>query len=369
MAKFAFLIHPLTLEDVWRPIPEARNKRPEVIRQFLLWMDPFETAYISFKTKAGVQLEGWFISVPMLPEDFITNEQLAIEKVLKAANLAKELGAEVLGLGAYTSVIGNSAQKLGDKIPLPITSGASYTVAASLEVTYRVFNQLGVPLKELSAAVVGATGAIGRVTSFLLSKDVKRLCLIARNLSRLEYVRGEILSWLKNRGIEAPVIEISTDLKLLSTCDLTIAATSSTGNLIKPEILPPGSVVCDVSLPGDVSQEVKRNRKDVLVIEGGLIKLPEIPKLVSKYSDSWEKLMGYPEGVVLACMAETMLMAAEGIHENYSIGRNISPEKVERMKKLAEKHGMEVYGVPDRDKLIPEDFLKVFKTLKRGISN
>ena len=360
-AKFAFLIHPLSLEDVWRVVPEARNKRPEIIEKFLEWMDPFVTAHISFTTAAGVPLEGWFISVPMFPKSFLEKEKLAMEKVIKAGHLAKELGAEVLGLGAFTSVIGNSAQKLVGKIPLPITSGASYTVAAALEVTYMAAREIGLNLNEVSAAVVGATGAIGRVASFLLAKDVKRLCLIARNHSRLEYTKEELTAWLKNRGLEPPKLECYTDLSPIHTCQVVITATSSTGNLISSEVLAPGSIVCDVSLPGDVSQEVKKNRKDVLVIEGGLIKLPEIPKLTSKYSDSWEKLMGYPEGVVLACMAETMLLAAEGIRENYSIGREISPEKVERIKRLAEKHGMKVIGAVGRDELVPETFKEFLK--------
>ena len=44
--------------------------------------------------------------------------------------------------------------------------------------------------------------------------------------------------------------------------------------MIEPEDLKAGAIVCDVARPRNVSREVASKRKDVLVIEGGVIKVP-----------------------------------------------------------------------------------------------
>ena len=58
---------------------------------------------------------------------------------------------------------------------------------------------------------------------------------------------------------------------------LILTATSSTQDVIQPEELLPGAVVCELSLPHDVSRRVALERPDVLVIEGGNMVVPGNP--------------------------------------------------------------------------------------------
>jgi predicted amino acid dehydrogenase len=103
------------------------------------------------------------------------------------------------------------------------------------------------------------------------------------------------------------------------------------------EYLKPGAVVCDVSLPHDVSREVQKLRPDVLVIEGGVVRVPG-----DNVNFNYD--FGYPPNVALACMAETMILALEGRFDRFSLGRGIKLEKVEEISRLARKHGFKLAG-------------------------
>jgi len=75
---------------------------------------------------------------------------------------------------------------------------------------------------------------------------------------------------------EPPLITISLELeKGLEAADLIISASNAPGYLIGPKSLKPGAVVCDVARPADVHPSVLQQRKDVLVLEGGLVQFPD----------------------------------------------------------------------------------------------
>ena len=67
--------------------------------------------------------------------------------------------------------------------------------------------------------------------------------------------------------------------------------------------LKPGAVVCDVSRPFNVHPEVARDRPDVRLIEGGLVR-PSVPL-------PHDSLAGPERNVIFACAAETILWALD----------------------------------------------------------
>ena len=71
-----------------------------------------------------------------------------------------------------------------------------------------------------------------------------------------------------------------------------------------------------------MSVEVKHKRKDVLVIEGGIVKVPGDVEFNFDF--------GFPKGHSHACMAETMILALEEKYENWSPGRDLSVAQVSR---------------------------------------
>jgi predicted amino acid dehydrogenase len=113
---------------------------------------------------------------------------------------------------------------------------------------------------------------------------------------------------------------------------------------VHPEDLRPGAVVCEVSLPHDVSRRVAAERPDVLVTEGGNIR---VPGDVDFHFD-----FGLPRRTALACMSETMILTLENRFENYSLGRGINLHKVVEIEQLAGKHGFELAGMRAFDKAV-----------------
>ena len=107
--------------------------------------------------------------------------------------------------------------------------------------------------------------------------------------------------------------------------------------LIRPEHLAEGPVViCDISVPEDVSPEVAIARPDVLVIKGGLVAVPNDPTF---------QVGGIPlpDGHAFACMSETMLLGLMGVREHFSYGP-VVPEKVRQAMAWAELNGFELGG-------------------------
>jgi predicted amino acid dehydrogenase len=213
---------------------------------------------------------------------------------------------------------------IAKRLGYPVTTGNSYTAAVALDSIETAADRTGIPLADATAAVVGATGAIGSVCSELLARRVGRLLVIGRRPPAVD----RLVRRLEGRG--ATVVG-AVDVAKLREADIIISATSSLATLIDQHSLRPGAVVCDIAQPPDVSAQVRRRRPDVLVIEGGLVRVPgEV---------DWHFDFGLPPGVTYACMAETMILALDGRYESLTLGKRITVEQVETIRSLAERHG------------------------------
>ena len=136
-------------------------------------------------------------------------------------------------------------------------------------------------------------------------------------------------------------------MESLAEAQLILTVTSAIHDIIHPEYLQPGSVVCDVARPRDVSAMVAAARDDILVIDGGMV---DVPGPVNFHFD-----FGFPEGKVYACMAETMVLALEGRFEDYTIGKDITLERVNEITAIAEKHGFRLSGFRSFEREVTEE--------------
>ena len=115
-----------------------------------------------------------------------------------------------------------------------------------------------------TAVVVGATGSIGSACVRLIAPRVKHVILVARNETRLRKYHESVAGELPCES------SYTTDISAaVRRAQLVLTATSSTQDVIQPEDLQTGAVVCELSLPHDVSRRVALERPDVLVTEGG----------------------------------------------------------------------------------------------------
>lgn len=354
--RFAFLIHPLGMNDVVRYAPKAKGKREALVAKILEWMPPYEASTIRGVRSRGTHQEivGNFITVPMLPRQFLEmDRQWVLDKVIAAALMAQSTGAQIVGLGGYNSVVGEAGRAVANRLDVAVTSGNSYTVATALQATLAAAQAMEIDMARANVAVIGATGSIGSVCARVLARSVHRMTLIARSRSRLQILADKIHNEHHKTQL---AIEIDIE-KGIREADIVICASSSGGNIVKPEFLKQGAVVCDVALPHDVCREVSLARPDVLVLEGGVV---EVPGEVEFDFD-----FGYPKGMALACMAETMILTMERRFEDYSIGRGLEYELVEEIARLAKRHGFRPTGFRAFDQPISQEKIEEVKALAR----
>jgi acetylornithine/succinyldiaminopimelate/putrescine aminotransferase/predicted amino acid dehydrogenase len=382
--RFAFLMHPLDYANAVDLDPSLgyldRASLEEVFRNVSGLVEPFVVSHGRVVSATGETIYGEFITLPRTAEELATlPKKEAIEYVRRALHLARDRGAQLVGLGAFTSIVTIGGLAVAEE-GVPITTGNSYTAVASAEATRKALKLVGERHGQPpTAAIVGATGAIGRAMAMLLAEDVAKLILVGNPHSTSRVVRerllaracdvvryvaarhtagaafqagtfaAEVITYLGEQGasatggnIAATVARLEQTGWLVLTQDtksavraarVVVTATSATGTLIDPEDLQCHAVVCDVSRPANISREVEITRPDVLVIDGGVIGVP---------AGSALSTFGLGEGLVYACMAETMMLTLDGHLQNTSLGADLSAETLQQLRTLADRHGFQV---------------------------
>jgi len=332
---FAFIIHPIDPKrDVSRKFPFLGRVLNE--KQIDFFSTFFPPVYISAiegirSESTGKEVKGWFIACPYTPRRMMELPEWAVyRKIIQTGRLAEKLGAQILGLGAFTSVVGDAGITIAKSLDVPVTTGDSYTVMVAVEAIRRAACLMDISLQGATAAVVGATGTIGQVCAEFLADDVERLYLIGRRQEALEELRDRLMVHARAELV------ISTSMDVLSEAQLILTVTSAVHDVIRPEFLQPGSVICDVARPRDVSAMVARVRDDILVIDGGMV---DVPGPVDFHFN-----FGFPTGKAYACMAETIALALEGRFEDYTLGKHLTRTRVDEISSIARKHGFRLSG-------------------------
>lgn len=268
-------------------------------------------------------------------------------KIVQTGKLAQKHGAKILGLGAFTSVVGDAGITIAQQLDIPVTTGDSYTVAVAIDAVKAAASQLDIQLSHATAAVVGAAGTIGKVCAQLLAPDVAEIILIGRSENRLNEVKYLVA------GAGCPAVHIDTRMEALKKADIVITVSSAVDSIIEPEHLKSGAVVCDVARPRDVSRRVVEQRNDVLVIEGGMVAVPGEVQFNFNF--------GFPPRMAFACMAETMILALERRYENFTLGKEISLAQVQEIATLATKHGFRLGGFRSFERPVTSEAIEIIK--------
>lgn len=331
---FAFIIHPIQIKkDVSRKFPLLGKILTEP--QINFFSRYFPPVYLSEvkgirSASTGRELRGWLIACPFTPPTMMALPvETVYKKIIACGQMAEELGAKILGLGAFTSVVGDAGKTIADRLDIPVTTGDSYTVTMAVDALREAARVMDLPMHEATVAVVGASGSIGKTCALLLAGESARLILVGRNIEPLEALCEQCTGC----GAE---VSASTDISAIYEADLILAVTSAVHAIIEPQHLKPGAVVCDVARPRDVSRRVAAERDDVLVIEGGMVEVPGSPDFHFNF--------GFPPRKAYACMAETMALALEGRYEDYTIGKDITVAQAGEIGEIAARHGFRLSG-------------------------
>ena len=346
--RFAFVIHPLSQEYFKniKPIELLSHVSPPIfmdtLEKVMAYAPPFVYSRVTgIKSPTGVEAEGWLISVGGTPKEIMNHDpEFTYRRLLDAARMAKSLGAQIMGLGAFTKVVGDAGLTVAKRAPLPITTGNSYSASGALWAAHDALLRLGLvprPTRgekvHFKAMVVGATGAIGSVCARMLATVAEEVYMVSPETAKLLSLKQSILK-------ETPTARLFLSARAdkdIADMDMIVTATSGAGKKVLDIMkVKPGCVITDVARPLDLPPEEVAKRPDVLVIESGEIKLPGKVSM---------KDIGLPKGVAYACLAETIVLALEGRFENFTVGRNIEWEKVREIYRLGRKHGMALAAI------------------------
>jgi len=171
---FALLGHPASLDHVidliprFQPEAEVPTDRAAAAAAFEQ-VPPFTTEDLLIISKPdGKPVRGRLIICPFLPEHVQSPSQFsaANRKTRAGLTLAKELGAKIVGLGGFTSIVGAAqSDRLPQEFGFAITSGNTLTAALAVAQVQNLLTRLDWSLAGRTVAVIGATGDIGRACS------------------------------------------------------------------------------------------------------------------------------------------------------------------------------------------------------------
>lgn len=356
--RFAFVIHPLSVSFI------QSHKQFRWTKLLPKWIVEEAAAflpaiYLSRMTGAvspvtGQRVEGHLISLGATPRMMMHhNERFTYVRLNQAARIAERKGARIMGLGAFTSVVGDAGITVAHEADIAITSGNSLTVAATLEAAKLAVVKMGAKdLTRGKAMVVGATGSIGSVCSRLLAQAIHDVVLVSIEPEKLIDLKRTIEQ--ETPGAHVTIATRTHDT--ISECDLIVTATSAFGQrVIDISRCKAGAVICDVARPPDISKAEADLRPDVLIIESGEVLIP------GDINFGYD--IGLPPKTSYACLAETCLLAMEGRFEDYTLGRNITMDKVKEIYRLFKKHQFQLAGLRSHGRNVSDDDVAVKQKL------
>ncbi len=339
--KFAFLVHPISdyTGELWDLAIAAADLRSawgnDPFRSCSLLRQAMRHAMEAAGSEAGEirvvdnitglvsvngrPSEGRIYEIPLRAEEFLANPTNAIEQVRTAAEQAVEWGAEIVGLGAMTGIVGAHGTWLAENLPIAVTTGNSLTVYAAYRNLLTACEELDIDLTQETVAVVGIPGSIATGLAGLIKPHCRELLVVSRQSSPRALKRAESLG-----------AELLTDIEeALQRSRIILTATSS-GGAVPPAKLRSGSIVLDVAVPPDV-EGAGINRTDVLILTAGLSQIPATMPRESGF-------LWFHRGMIPSCLAETMVLALEDRKESLSLGQNLSLAAIERIGQIAESH-------------------------------
>src|SRR5690606_20003563 len=307
-SRFSFVIHPLSTEYFKNVEPlGAVMKVPgmsQVVEKAVAYAPPFIYSHVTgIVSDTGDEAEGWLITVGGTPREMLAHPpEFTYSRLLEAAEMSRKLGAQIMGLGAFTKVVGDAGVTVAKQAALPVTTGNSYSASGALWAAHAAIRRLGIAEVDEDGAlrgkamVVGASGAIGSVCARLLALASDEVWLVSPETAKLLQIKEETEA-------ESPraIVHVATDPSVaISEMDVIVTATSAAGHKVLDIMqVKPGCVITDVARPLDLSAADVAKRPDVLVIGSGEGELHGEPRMGD---------IGLPHGVADACLAETIVV-------------------------------------------------------------
>lgn len=309
-------------------------------------------------TIEGYKIKGNLIAVLMYGEQMLLNSWMpyAKKRIIEAIQLAKESGSSIVGLGAHTSpaTLGGTTLRSennnsqSDLITgIGITNGNALTAAITAEAVSIYSKRLGLEPSGTRVGIIGASGSVGSASARLINEAGFRLILHSRMIGKL----NDKFPDLNNKAI------FTQDLSDMKHCDIVIVMTSAVSSTLLPEHVSPGTIIIEDTQPRNIREhEAKKiKKKGSLVIDGGYV---HIPGFKCGFN------LRLPPETTIACLAETLVLALEGIDTDFSLG-DADVDKAKTILGLAKKYKCSVASPTWNSKPIPGKDFEIVKKYSR----
>jgi predicted amino acid dehydrogenase len=355
----AFLIHPINIDIIRKNFSLVYNNlkfcQPlidcipvRILKKVYSSFMPHR--FLEFKnivSAKGNKLNLIIIMLPLFPSQLILgNQRIVLKKIVDSVKLAERLGAKLIALGGFTSIVGNQGQAVFDSIQnskIALTTGNTLTASLSISGILKAAELLKKQTSDSSILIVGATGDIGCIVAKVLAPRFKKIVLMSRQINEENKVYQEVKNLNNNTFI---VNKLSAEL--ITESDFIFLATSSVQAILDPKCLKKRTIVADVSIPSNIEPFA---RNDIFVFEAGKAKLSFYENV---NSEKFKFL--FPKNSIYGCLAEALILGFEEKFENYSIGRGeITKGKIEEIETLGKEHGIVLSDFSYGNDLYSED--------------
>ena len=335
---FALIGH----QDSWKNISgfinnmrsaEQEKLSAEKIKSIYSFIPPRDIFRIKVRSATGAEINGVYIETFIDPDKLDASFARAnISKVMNAVVWAKKMGAGIVALGGFTSIVLEGNLDSFAEGRTRFTTGNTLTAAYIVKALEKAALKMGLALDTANVLVIGATGDIGTACVQYLKNKTGQLFLCARNLPRLEKFADKLLQ--EKVAVKYAVLPN----ELVPEADIIICVASTTGMQLancKKNVL-----ICDAGYPKNLENNTGDNNGSFLFhggmgqVGGGYEFNPDYTKSMYHYCAPF---------IVHGCLLEAMVLSFEKRFENFSSGKgNIAVEKIEEVYSLGKKHGIDI---------------------------
>ena len=126
-ARFAFVIHPLSQEFFTNVRPLGRSPTShrgplmDAMEKAMAYAPPFVFSHVTGITSpTGAEAEGWLITVGGTPKELMAHDpEFTYARLLRPPRWHSSRGAQVMGLGAFTKVVGDAGVTVAKRARCP----------------------------------------------------------------------------------------------------------------------------------------------------------------------------------------------------------------------------------------------------------
>jgi predicted amino acid dehydrogenase len=274
---FSFIAHPRHLNDVFVALPILKFFSENTVKKILKRIWPLLTSVMEteIKTPEGKTIKGEFITIPATPDMLFRDLRYARTQINQGITLSKNIGAEVVGLGALLPPVVGGGRYIKKDEDIKVTTGYSFSTHIVMKNIEYLSKILDVNLPETSIGIIGANQKTARFIALELNEKVKHIYLYDRvcNIKKLQRTNSSFVIGKEEINHEGhPVVLNFPDH--LNEVDIILNFTSHADLEVISDHVKPGCIIIDDTQPHGISKELAQQRPDILVVDGGLATLP-----------------------------------------------------------------------------------------------